>query len=134
MIAVVFTLCDNILQYSGVYISLVGSTIPSHDVVIPITDIGTSSPNQLVCVSDRKPCCQDQSQHGGWYYPNQSRVEHISERPTPTAFHSDRNGRGEINLYRTSTEVKSPFGQFCCETIDTTNTNHTLCVTVCEFG
>lgn len=109
------------------------STIPSHDVVIPITDIGTSLPNQLACVSDRKPCCQDEPQYGGWYYPNRSRVTHISERPTPTAFHSDRNNRGEINLYRTSTDTYFPVGQFCCEMMDAENTNHTLCITVGEF-
>ena len=101
--------------------------------MILVTDIGISSPNQLVCVSDWKPCCQDQPQYGGWYYPNRSRVAHISEQPTPTAFHSDRNNRGEINLYRTSTDINFPIGQFCCETMDAENTNHTLCVTVGEF-
>ena len=111
-----------------------GSTIPPYGVMILVTDIGTSSPNQLLCTTDRKPCCQGQPQYGGWYYPNRSQVAHISERPTPTAFHSDRNSRGEISLYRTSTDVKSPVGQFCCEMMDADDTNHTLCVTVCEFG
>ena len=121
------------VSYSGVYLSLGGSLIPQQGVMILITDIGTSSPNQLICTSDRKPCCQDQPQYGGWYYPNQSRVVNLSERPTPTAFHSDRNNHGEINLYRISTDVKSPVGQFCCETMDATNTNHTLCINVGEL-
>jgi hypothetical protein len=120
--------------YSGVYLSFGGRIVPSNSTMIIVTDIGTSSPNQLICISDRKPCCQDQPLYGGWYFPNRNRVAHISERPAPTAFHSDRNSRGEITLYRTSTDVKSPVGQFCCETMDADNTNHTLCVTVCEFG
>ena len=116
----------------GVYLSLGGSIIPPHGVMILVTNIGTSS-NQLVCTSDRKPCCQDQPQIGGWYFPNQSRVLHLSEQPTPTAFHSDRNNRGGISLYRTSSDIVSPIGQFCCETMDATSSNHTLCVNVCEY-
>ena len=124
-----------LIVHSGVYLSLGGSIVPQ-DSTIFINDIGISSPNQLVCVSDRKLCCQNQPQYGGWYlYPNRSQVAHISERPTPTAFHCDRNNRGEISLYRTATytNVKSPVGQFCCETKDSDNTTRTLCVTVCEY-
>ena len=117
---------------SGVYLSLGGRTIPSNSTIV-LSDIGTSSPNQLICKSDRKPCCQGRPQYGGWYYPNQSQILHRSEQAPSVAFHSDRDNNGSINLYRTSSNSTSPVGRFCCETMDATNNNHTLCVTVCEF-
>lgn len=117
--------------YIGVYLSLNNKPVQPDDGVIFITDIGTSSPNQLVCTSDRIPCCQD---HGGWYFPNKSEVMNISNKPTPTAFHTDRNGNGEVNLYRVNSDVVSPTGYFCCKTIDATDSNHTLCVYLCKYN
>ena len=68
MVCVLYTLI-----YAGVYLSLGGRIIPP-DSAIFITDIRISSPNQLVCKSDRKSCCHDQPQYGGWYFPNRSQI------------------------------------------------------------
>ena len=112
---------------AGVYLSQNGRLIEP-DSNFLITDIGTSPPQQLVCTSDRKPCCQDQPQYGEWKFPDGSQVIHFSERPVPTAFHRNRDNDGNVNLYRVSSDVMSPTGKFCCEIEDATHMNQTLCV------
>ena len=115
--------------YVGVYLSQNGRFIEP-DSNILITDIGTSSPQQLVCTSDKMPCCQADPQYGEWYFPDESQVIHTSERPAPTTFHRDRDNNGNVNLYRVSSDVMSPTGRFCCEIEDATATNQTVCVNI----
>ena len=112
--------------YAAVYLSQSGRFIEP-DSNILITDIGTSPPQQLVCTSDRKPCCQDQPQYGEWKFPDGNQVKHITEGQ-PATFHRDRNNGGNVNLYRVSSDVMSPNGKFCCEIEDATHMNQTLCV------
>ena len=115
---------------AGVYLSYYDGIILESNSSIPITDIGTSSPQQLVCTSDRKPCCLDQPQYGEWYFPDGSQVVSISERPVPTTFHGNRDNNGNVNVYRVSSDVTSPTGRFCCEIEDAIATNQTLCVNI----
>ena len=123
--------------YSGVFLSLEEihflHTMSQYSSMILELHHQTSSPAQL---TGSHAVRISSSMKAGTIYPNRSWVAHISEQPTPTAFHSDRDSRGDINLYCTSTDVKFPVGRFChgCETMDATNTIHTLCVTICEFG
>ena len=100
--------------------------------IILITDIGTSSPQQLVCTSDRMPCCQDPPQYGEWYFPDGSQVKHITEG-SPTTFHRNRDNNGNVNLYRVNSDVMSPIGSFCCEIEDATVTNQTLCINISKY-
>ena len=119
--------------YTGAYLSQNGRFIEPNS-SIPITDIGTSSPQQLVCTSDRKPCCRDQPQYGEWKFPDGSQVIHISERPVPTAFHRNRDNDGNVYLYRVSSDIMSPTGRFCCEIEDATHMNQTICVNLGELA
>ena len=112
--------------YTGVYLSQNGMLIEP-DSNIPITDIGTLSPQQLVCTSDRKPCCQDQPQYGEWKFPDGNQVRHITEEQ-PTTFHRDRDNGGNVDLYRVSSDVMSPTGRYCCEIEDAMHMNQTICV------
>ena len=101
-------------------------TIPN-DTLIFITDVGTTSPYQLVCSSDRVLAW-----NGQWYFPDGSHVPHISDQPSPTTFYSNRSTNGDVNLYRVNSDVMSLLGQYCCAIRDATNIDHTLCVNICE--
>ena len=114
------------MKYTGVYLSLGGTVGLENNTCIPIMDIGTTSPQQLVCTSDKMPCCQDPP-HGEWKFPNGSQVKHLVEGAT--AFHSNRDNNGNVNLYRVSSDVRSG-GRFCCEIPDSYDTYHTLCVDI----
>ena len=107
-----------------------GKIVPSNGTIF-ITDIGTSSSQQLVCTSDRKPCCWDQPQYGEWKFPSGSQIKHITEGAT--AFHRNRDNSGNVNLFRVNSDVISPTGIFCCEIPDANDMNHTLCVNICEY-
>ena len=72
----IMTLDVYITHFPGVYISHNGVFI-EHDTSILITDIGTSSPHQLVCTTDRTPCCTT-SGAGNWFYPDGGLVMHTS--------------------------------------------------------
>ena len=113
---------------AGVYLSFYDGIILESNSSILITDIGTSSPQQLVCTSDRMPCCLDQPQYGEWYFPDGSQVVSISEMTAPLTFYRDRDNNGNVILYRVSSDVTSPTGSFCCEIEDATDTNQTLYV------
>ena len=95
---------------------------------ILITNVGTSSPNGLVCTSDKTPCCSGLD-GAGWQLSNGEVVQTSQET---MSFTSDRNSNGEINLYRVSSAVMSPTGRFCCRVPDATGTNHTNCVVISE--
>ena len=112
--------------HAGVYLTHGTRIMTSPENTLLITDIGISPPHQLVCTSDRMPCCQDPPQYGEWKFPNGSQVLHISEGAV--AFHRNRDNYGNVNLYRVSSDILSPAGRFCCEIEDATGTNHTLCV------
>lgn len=116
------------------YLSLNNREGPDNGTVF-ITQIGTSSSlNQLVCSSDRMPCCLDLQPYGGWYFPNGTSVVDIAHTVTlPSSFYTDRNDNGEINLYRTNNNTLSPTGQFCCKISDAMDNNHSLCIFVGEF-
>ena len=117
-------------MYAGVYLSQNGVFI-EHDSSILITDIGTSSPHQLVCNTDKRSCCKTlPARFGNWFFPNNTAVVSSGNIPSPTEFYRDRNDNGEINLYRVSGDVMSPTGRFCCEVEDATATNQTVCVNI----
>ena len=124
----------NLLPYHalpGVYLFHQGRVINSNNSIF-ITDIGTSSPQQLVCTSDRMPCCHYPSLHGEWYFPDGSQVKYVYSAPNPKTFHRNRDNNGNVNLFRVSSDVMFPTGRFCCEIEDATNTDQALCVNVCE--
>ena len=108
------------------YISLGNYIAFENNSNIFVTEIGIEAPHQLVCTSDRKPCCRDPSQYGEWKFPNGSQVIHRTEGAV--AFHRDRDNVGNVNLYRANERVIAPSGKFCCEIEDATNKNTTLCV------
>ena len=113
---------------ADVYLSLGNNAGLENNTFLTFPDIGTKAPHQMVCTSDKMPCCRDPTQYGVWKFPNGSLVNHISEGAM--AFHSDRDNFGNVNLYRVHDNVTSPGGQFCCEIEDATNTNQTLCVII----
>ena len=115
------------MHFPGVYISHNGVFI-EHDSSILITDIGTSSPHQLVCDTDRTSCCMT-SRTGEWLYPNGELVMHTS---ASQEFGRDRSDNGEINLYRRDSDVMSPTGRFCCRVSDASGVEQTVCVNVGE--
>ena len=114
----------------GVYLFFNGTFIES-DSTVSISDISMSE-NQphLVCTSDRMPCCQNQPQYGEWYFPNGSQVKHSSERAV--SFHRNRDNNGNVNLFRVMDNSTPLVGRFCCEVEDTTHTNQTLCINICN--
>lgn len=120
---------------TGVYISLNNREAQPDNGMIFITQIGTSSLlNQLMCSSDKMPCCLDLQPYGGWYFPNGTSVVDITDMVTlPSSFYTDRNDNGEINLYRTNNNTLSPTGHFCCKISDAMDTDHSLCIFVGEF-
>ena len=99
------------------------------DTTILITNVGTSSPNGLVCTTDKTPCCSGLDGAAGWLFPNE---EVVQTSQGTMSFTSDRNSNGEINLYQVSSDVMSPTGRFCCRVPDATDTNHTNCVVISE--
>ena len=113
----------HITHFPGVYISHNGVFI-EHDSSILITDIGTSSPHQLVCNTDRTPCCMN-SRAGNWFYPDSALVMHTI---ASQEFGRDRSDNGEINLYRRDRDVMSPTGRFCCRVPDASDVERTVCV------
>ena len=99
------------------------------DTTILITNVGTSSLNSLVCITDKTPCCFGLDGAAGWLLPN---GEVVQSSQGTMSFTSDRNSNGEINLYRASSDIMSPTGRFCCRVPDATDTNHTNCVVISE--
>ena len=125
----------HITHFPGVYISHNGVFI-EHDSNILITDIGfagASSPHQLVCTTDKTPCCKTPpTRFGNWFFPDDKAVVSMGNIPRPTEFYRDRNNNGEINLYRVSSDVMSPAGRFCCRVPDASGVEQTVCVNVGE--
>ena len=113
------------------YISLGKDIALENNTYLFVTNVGTAAPHQLVCTSDRMPCCRDPPRYGEWKFPNGSQVTHTNEGAV--SFHRDRDNVGNVNLYRVSENVTSPGGQFCCEVEDATNTNTTLCVIIGKY-
>ena len=131
--SITLSLSSHCHAFAGVYLSYHDGIVLEPNSSILITDTGTTSPQQLVCTSDRKPCCLDQPhRYGEWYFPDGSQVKHISQTPVPTSYHRNRDNGGNVNLYRVSNSVLSPTGRFCCEIEDATATNQTLCVNFSE--
>ena len=112
------------------YLSHNGVVIESNSTIL-ITDIGTSSPQHLVCTTDRDNCCEGSifDTVANWLFPDGGVVPHTSVALT---FGRDRNNNGETNLYRVNNDVMSPTGRFCCRALDATGTVHTPCVVISE--
>ena len=114
---------------SGVYLALRGLHIANNS-NINIRNIGQSpdSPNgALQCITDRMPCCFSLGHRfGEWYLPSRTLVQGVM---STEVFYRNRGDNGEVSLNR-PTDVMSPFGQFCCEIPDATNTVQTLCVNI----
>ena len=111
----------------GTYLSYNGMVIEPNSTFL-IADIGiTSSQSPLVCITDRMPCCADQGD-GGWQLPNGTAITEQS-----SMFQIARHDNGSINLFRTSDNVTTPTGPFCCVVQDAVDVNMTLCINVGEF-
>ena len=78
------------------------------------------------CITDHFHCCNWplDSRLGEWYLPNGALVQGAT---SITAFYRNRGANGEVTLNRPS-GVESPTGRFCCEVLDATHINQTLCV------
>ena len=113
----------SVITFAGVYLSLGRAIGIQNNTCASISDVGSSPPHQLACVTDRKPCCLSQGQ---WYYPNGSQIGHIS------SFYVERTDEGSVNLFRLS-NVLEAYGEFCCRIADATDVNHTLCIDLGEF-
>ena len=119
-----------LLYIIGVNLFHNGMNIVTNHSAILITDIGTSLPHQLVCTTDKIPCCQDSPQYGEWYFPDQTQVmEHSEESVT---FYRNRDNNGNVNLFRVDNNVMSPTGRFCCVVEDASDTNQTHCIDIGE--
>ena len=99
---------------------------PDSNVVI--TDIGTSQQHQLVCITDKIPCCTTPNRAGEWIFPNGSTVPTMGANPTQ--FYRNRGSSGEINLYRVNDDVITPTGRFCCKVPDAIDEVHNICVNI----
>ena len=95
-----------------------------------ITDIGTLLHQQLVCTTDRMPCCQNSDWNGEWYFPDDTQVGNIDEEPT--SFYSSRDNRGNVYLLRLN-DILFPIGNFCCRIQDAAGINQQLCVIIGEL-
>ena len=93
-----------------------------------ITDIGISSPLQLMCITDESTCCISPNMTGYWLFPNGEIVSMSNQNLT--SFRADRSADGDISLYRVHRNVTAPTGQFCCRVTDATATNRNLCVNI----
>lgn len=111
------------------YTSFLGKVLQNNSVVY-INDIGRYE-SDVTCTTGRIPCCRTHK-IGEWYFPNGNQVLSYSAQPILTVFHRNRNDDGDVNLYR-RVAVVSPLGQFCCKIPDFFDTNHTLCVNICEL-
>ena len=121
-------IASNCIHHLGTYLSL-GETVGlQNNTCISNNEIGSSSPRQLVCVTDRMPCCLAQSQQGQWHFPNGSQVGLMSG---PTGFYMKRTVKGSVNLLYVGDNVtQSASGQFCCRIGDAVDVVQTLCVHV----
>ena len=118
-----------LLVHTGVYLSLGDVTGIVNNTCVPTTDVGSSIPHQLVCITDRMPCCLDQPwDEGQWYYPNGTEVEHNSRSSNLAPYHMNRTDNGRINLFRFNDSVLNPNGKFCCKATDRIGVLRTLCV------
>ena len=80
-----------------------------------------------MCITDKRPCCDDSKSEADWFYPDGRTVSGSS-----TLFNVQRSFNGEVSLYRISNNVTYPTGRFCCRIPDDINRNQTLCVNLGE--
>lgn len=114
---------------AGVYLSHNGNIIvPGSNIFA--TDIGSSLDRQLVCTTDRMPCCQNPDQTSKWYFPDGTPLGNISGGPG--TFYSNRDNNGNINLIRSYDAIHPQTGNFCCGIQDATGMDKKLCVNIGE--
>lgn len=97
------------------------------------TDVGTQfhQYEQLVCTTDKMPCCQDPNQNGEWFFPDDTQVMNINEKPT--TFYSSRDHHGNVNLVRLNNTIHLQTGNFCCRIQNATGMDQELCVNIGEL-
>ena len=118
------------LTTSGVYLFLNGVVIKPESNVF-ITNIGTSPQTQLICITDKNPCCTGPNAAGEWVFPDGTNVSVMNN--SPTQFYRNRGSSGQVNLYRVNDDVITPTGRFCCRVPDAIDFNRTVCVNVGEL-
>ena len=123
------SLTKTISHFAGVYLSFGRAVTSQNNTCASISDIGSSPPHQLACVTDKTACCQNQGQ---WYYPNGSQIRGSSESSDQNSYYMERTNEGSINLFRISSTLK-PHGEFCCRIADASDVTHTVCIDLGEF-
>lgn len=117
---------------TGVYLSHNGTFLEPGSTVF-ITDIGTSSHQQLVCTTDRMPRCQYPNQNGYWFFPNWTPVNIGALNGESETFYSSRdNNAGSISLLHSGNFTHLQTGNFCCGIQDAMGTYRELCVIIGE--
>ena len=118
----------SILIYSiGIFISLNGTLIEPESKIF-IGDI-----HQLVCITDKNPCCKHPNSTGDWIFPDGVIIGNNNNKSNTEDFYTDKGHDGNISLYRFADDVVSPTGRFCCMIPDATNKIYTLCVNIGEI-
>ena len=121
------------LSGARVYLSLKGVVYPNNSVIL-ITEIGETGTSQnppphpnngLQCITDKMPCCVDESKAGEWYFPDSGGMVPI--RSSAATFYRNRGGDGTVNLNRLNNNITMPTGRFCCEVADATDSIVTVC-------
>ena len=88
---------------------------------IPITDVGESTPDALVCRTDRDDCCDNrpgETRQGEWKYPNGSTVRTSGSGDD---FYRNR-GTSIVRLSRRN-GATGPTGLYCCEVASVADPN-----------
>ena len=118
----------------GIYLSLNG-IVHVNNSAFNITEIGTSFEdplmNALQCITDcNRPCCITE---GEWHYPNGTQIcaFNDSQPELSTDFYTQRgNANRAVNLFRRTTDITSPIGSYCCETMVDADMSGTVCANI----
>ena len=106
-----------------------GISYPNNS-VLSLNDIGnTSTGSAILCTTNRSPCCSSSDasmRFGEWYYPNGAMV---LNNAAGEDFYRGRRDNQTIRLSRRN-NAQFPTGSFCCELPDSSDVNHTLCVSL----
>ena len=81
----------------------------------------------LFCSTDRKDCCDNESDiHGNWFLPNGSKVLATKNTHFETAYVTRGNQTVGLNRVNNSSSLELPSGVYHCEMMDKNNITHYL--------
>ena len=105
------------------------------DSEIPITDVGESTRDALVCKTDKTDCCDNtsptRSRQGDWSrsYPNGNLVRN--------SFSGDdiyRTRGASVVLLKRRNDATGPTGQYCCEVATFADPDARICINLSKMN